>query len=234
MFVAYTGYGRIATLGEEVHEPRRTIPRAIIVTLLVTMVLYSVVAVVAVGSIGASDLNDATLEEGAPLEVVARTFDFPVAVILISVGAMTAMLGVLLNLILGLSRVLMAMGRRGDMPVLVSRLNASQTTPFVAVTVMGCVIAGLVLIGNVKTTWSFSAFTVLIYYALTNLAAVQLDDSERLFARWISWAGLGACLFLAFWVERDIWMIGLGLIGLGLVWQWGFRYQFGKTEISQT
>ena len=75
------------------------------------------------------------------------------------------MLGVLLNLLLGLSRVLLAMGRRGDMPSPVARLNQAGTTPTVAVVVVGVVIAGLVLVGNVKLTWSFSAFTVLIYYA---------------------------------------------------------------------
>jgi APA family basic amino acid/polyamine antiporter len=80
-------------------------------------------------------------------------------------------------------------------------------------------IAGLVLIGNVRTTWSFSAFTVLIYYSLTNYAALQLSDDERYFPRWISWLGLAACLFLAFWVELQIWLIGLGLLIAGLIWQ---------------
>ena len=77
------------------------------------------------------------------------------------------MLGVLLNLILGLSRVLLAMGRRRDMPSLFAKLDKSETTPFAAVIMVGVVIAGLVLIGDVKITWSFSAFTVLIYYPAT-------------------------------------------------------------------
>jgi APA family basic amino acid/polyamine antiporter len=77
----------------------------------------------------------------------------------------------------------------------------------------------LALIGNVKTTWSFSAFTVLIYYALTNLSAIRLRSEERLYPRFIPWCGLAACLFLAFWVEPWIWIAGLGLISLGLLWQ---------------
>ena len=83
---------------------------------------------------------------------------------------------------------------------------------------IGGVIAGLVLIGDVKTTWSFSAFTVLIYYAVTNLAAICLNDDERLYPRLIPWTGLFLCLFLAFWVEPLVWMIGLGLIAVGLIW----------------
>lgn len=137
---------------------------------------------------------------------------------MVAIGAISAMLGVLLNLILGLSRVLLAMGRRRDMPSITARIHESSSTPYMAVVIVGIGIAALVLIGNVKTTWSFSAFTVLIYYALTNLSALQLKDEERLFPRWIAWIGLAACLFLAFWVEVQIWLIGLGMIGAGLIW----------------
>jgi len=219
MFVAYTGYGRIATLGEEVREPRRTIPRAMITTLVVTMILYASVAIIAVGVLGAGQLGDVTAITASPLEVVAEALNNPLAVPLITIGAMTAMLGVLLNLVLGLSRVLLAMGRRNDMPPATAKLNADATTPTVAVIVIGTVVAGLVLVGDVRLTWSFSAFTVLIYYSLTNLSALQLSDDERLFPRWIGYAGLGACLFLAFWVEVQVWLIGLGVLGLGLIWQ---------------
>jgi APA family basic amino acid/polyamine antiporter len=215
MFVAYTGYGRIATLGEEVREPRRTIPRAIVTTLLVTMVLYASVAFVAVGVAGPDRLAALTGSLAAPLEELAKEFAGDGLAALVAVGAMTAMLGVLLNLILGLSRVLLAMGRRRDMPAATARLNATGTTPVVAVAVVGAVIAGLVLIGDVETTWSFSAFTVLIYYSITNLAALQLPDDQRRFPRWVSWAGLAACLFLAFWVDPVVVLGGLGLLAAG-------------------
>jgi APA family basic amino acid/polyamine antiporter len=136
---------------------------------------------------------------------------------------MTAMLGVLLNLILGLSRVLLAMGRRGDMPSVTARLDSSQATPYVAVAVMGIVVAGFAAIGSVETTWTFSAFTVLIYYAITNLAALRLGESDRLYPRVFAWCGLGACLFLAFWVEWRIWVVGLCLIVFGLMWHMAGR-----------
>jgi APA family basic amino acid/polyamine antiporter len=219
MFVAYTGYGRIATMGEEVAEPRRSIPRAIIATLVVTMLLYMAVAVVSVGVISAPSLAGAAGSEAAPLVVASQAFGLPAVPQLIALGAITAMLGVLLNLILGLSRMLLAMGRRRDMPALTARLNTDGTTPSIAVIVIGAVIAGLVLIGSVRLTWSFSAFTVLIYYAITNLAALQLRADTRLFPRFIAWAGLAACLFLAFWVDMPVWLAGLGLIAVGLIWQ---------------
>ncbi|MCZ7648615.1 MAG: APC family permease [Planctomycetota bacterium] len=218
MFVAYTGYGRIATLGEEVHDPRRTIPRAIVVTLILSAGLYIAVGAVAIGVLGSEALGDATRGNAAPLEVAARRFNVSGIHWLVAVGAMTAMLGVLLNLILGLSRVLLAMGRRNDMPSATARLNEAETTPYVAVIVIGVIVTALACIGSVKTTWSFSAFTVLVYYAITNLAALRIPREERIFPPVFAWMGLAACLFLAFWVEWRIWAAGLGLIGMGLVW----------------
>lgn len=223
MFVAYTGYGRIATLGEEVREPQRTIPRAIIVTLFVTMALYVGVGVVAVGNAGAAGFALATAQTSAPLEVIASDFGIPGAGMILAIGAITAMLGVLLNLILGLSRVLLAMGRRRDMPPALARIDKTGRTPEAAVLVVGVIIAVLVLIGDVRTTWSFSAFTVLVYYAITNLAAYQLPEEKRRYPRGLAALGLLACLFLAFWVEPAIWLTGCLLIAVGLAWRWAIR-----------
>jgi basic amino acid/polyamine antiporter, APA family len=219
MFVAYTGYGRITTMGEEVQKPEVTIPRAILLTLGITMALYLGVAMVGVAAVGTETLRQGALVQAAPLAVAASRFWIPGSQAVLTVGAIAAMLGVLLNLILGLSRVLLAMGRRGDMPRAVARVNASRTTPPIAVLVMGTVTALLVLVGSVKTTWSFSAFTVLSYYALTNLAALRLSRQERKYPLWTTWIGLLACLSLAFWVEWQVWLAGLGMIALGLIWK---------------
>jgi APA family basic amino acid/polyamine antiporter len=223
MFVAYTGYGRIATLGEEIRRPRRNIPIAITFTLLASMAIYVAVGLVSVAAVGAEAMSAATERQAAPLEAVAQSFRLPGVAMFVAVGAMTAMLGVLLNLLLGLSRVLLAMGRRGDMPTIVARIDRQQTTPYVAVIVIGVLIAVLAAMGSVKTTWSFSAFTVLIYYSLTNLAALRLSQQQRLYPRVIPALGLGACLFLAFWVEAKIWLIGLAMIALGVAWHWMAR-----------
>ena len=95
----------------------------------------------------------------------------------------------------------------------------TAASPTAAVVFVGLAIAGLTLIGDVKTTWSFSAFTVLIYYSLTNLAALRLNARERLYPKWIAAVGLVACAFLAFWVEQQVWLTGLALIAAGLIWQ---------------
>ncbi|WP_088241916.1 APC family permease [Calothrix rhizosoleniae] len=219
MFVAYTGYGRIATLGEEVRSPRKTIPQAMIFCLLLVMVLYMAVGAVGIAAVGVDVFNPVDSSARiASLEIVAQTVMGKGGALIVTVGAMTAMLGVLLNLILGLSRVLLAMGRRGDAPRFLANLNQQQTTPYWAVFSVGTGICLLVLLGNVKTTWSFSAFSVLIYYGITNLAALQLTPSTRLYPLWVTWFGLVSCFFLAFWVDSLVWQMGLGLIILGLIW----------------
>jgi basic amino acid/polyamine antiporter, APA family len=201
MFVAYTGYGRIATLGEEVHEPARTIPRAIIITLIAALVVYLAVTAVAVGAVGGDGLAAATRAGSAPLETIAAGFGAPVRYV-VAFGAITAMLGVLLNLLLGISRVVLAMARRGDLPQRLAQVHGSS--PRAAVIVTGAAIAGLTLIGNVKTTWSFSAFTVLVYYAITNWCALRQPREQRRFPRVVPILGLASCAALAAWLIAGV------------------------------
>jgi len=216
VFVAYTGYGRIATLGEEVREPRRTIPRAIIVTLVVTVILYAAVAAIGTAVAGSAELSRSASGEAAPLGAVAHQFAGPAGARVVAIGALAALLGVLLNLLLGLSRMALAMSRRGDAPAALSRIDARRGTPRLAVLAVGALVLVLAALGDVETTWSFSAFTVLVYYAVTNLAALRLPAAARRYPPWVAWLGLGGCLFIAFWVEPAVWAAGLALLAVGL------------------
>ena len=212
MFVAFTGYGRIATLGEEVAEPRRTIPRAVIVTLLISMALYLLVAFVGIGVNGFENLDGS-------LALASKSVSNAALPMVMLVGATVAMVSVLLNLVLGLSRVVLAMGRRGDLPKATARISESPRVRAGARGGGGGLIAGLVCVGDVKLTWSFSAFTVLVYYAITNLCAIRMKPGERLYPIWPAYLGLAACLTLAFFVDWEIWLTGLGLIIFGLAWR---------------
>ncbi len=230
MFVAYTGYGRIATLGEEVKAPRRTIPIAVIVTLGFSMWLYFMVAMVALQVVRADTFAGFTNQAAAPLEAVAREMEVPGLPMLMTIGAVTAMLGVLLNLLLGLSRVLLAMGRRGDMPRVFARVGQQSGVPWTATIAIAVLIGAMVCIGSVKLAWSFSAFTVLIYYAITNACALRLTKQERLYPRFIPVLGLISCLSLSFWVEPAIWYFGVGLLGLGVLWHVAARWLSGRAK----
>jgi APA family basic amino acid/polyamine antiporter len=109
------------------------------------------------------------------------------------------------------------MARRGDAPPVFARIGRSGS-PTAAVLAVGAAICVPALLGDVRLSWSFSAFTVLIYYAITNLAALRLPKERQLYSRLFAWSGLFGCLFLAFWVDRTVWLVGLGLLAAGLFW----------------
>ena len=224
MFVAYTGYGRIATLGEEVDEPKTTIPKAIILAMVVIVILYLSVSLTALNIMGAEDFGLTVEGEAAPLMKVAQALSVPYIGPIISFTAVTAMLGVLLNLILGLSRVMLSMGRRKDLPGVLAHINPKTQSPVPAVLTTGVVIGILVLSGDVVFTWSFSAFTVLIYYSITNLSALFLPEESRLYPRSIPALGLFVCIFLAFWIDPFFIALGVGMILIGLVWHTVAKY----------
>jgi basic amino acid/polyamine antiporter, APA family len=209
MFVAYTGYGRITVLGEEVVNPRQTIPRALMVTLGVAVVLYFAVAAVNLGGSGGS------------LIATARGMDVPGLDLVVMVGAMAAMVGVLLNLLLGMSRVVLAMARRGDLPGGWSALKADRSAPkFASWVACGLTLFMLVVLRDIKLTWGFSAFSVLLYYGIMHGAALRLSATERFYSPGLAVLGLFACGGLAFWVERRIWLGGGAIVGVLVLVKW--------------
>lgn len=218
MFVAYTGYGRIATLGEEVKDPKRTIPIAVVVTVLICTVVYAAVAAVGVGTVGAAAFTRFS-KQGAPLQAIAAAADLPAWVgWAVTIAAVTAMLGVILNLLLGLSRVALAMGRRGHLPRKFAEINTAGTTPGPAVIFVAVIVAGLACLGSIKAAWSLSAVTVLVYYAITNAAALRLPPQARLYPRVFSWLGLLGCLALSIFVEPIYWVFAGAVIVAALGW----------------
>jgi len=207
LFVAFTGYGRIATLGEEVHNPRQVIPKAIIITLCVATLLYLLVLISGLRVLGENAFALATQASVAPLEAIATKLDNQPLKILIVLSAITAMASVLLNLILGLSRVAFAMGRQADLPQIFEHLDRNHQ-PFIAIWVIGGFIGLLALFGGIKLVWGFSAFTVLVYYFITNLASFKLSPSERFYSRAVPVAGMIGCVCFGIFLNPKIIIMG--------------------------
>jgi basic amino acid/polyamine antiporter, APA family len=224
LFFAYTGYARLATLGEEVHNPRQTIPRAIILSLAIAAGLYFFVALVAVGSIGA----DAMSETGSPIEQAARSFTNPWPATVVAVGATAAMLGVLLSQLLGISRMMFAMARRRDLPVLLDHVHPVRAIPDRGVLVTGVILVLVVVFGTLQVIVAAASFSILLYYGIANLAAIKMDPKDRLFPGWVPVLGLISCMILAFTLPIEIILSGFGLLGLGFVWRWLYRRFLGK------
>lgn len=214
LFFAYTGYARLATLGEEVREPRRTIPRAIILTLVSSLLLYLAVGLVAVGVIGAP----AMAATAAPLQRAAERSALPGMLTVVTMGGLTAMLGVLFSQILGISRMILAMARRRDLPPLLEVIHPRYAVPHFAIAATTLAVIILALAGNLHFIVESAAFMILVYYSITNLAALRLDRGEKLYPVWVAIGGLLGSVLMAFSLKPRAILIGaiLLLAGFGL------------------
>jgi APA family basic amino acid/polyamine antiporter len=103
------------------------------------------------------------------------------------------------------------------MPAFLSRLN-ERAQPGSAIVLSAGLVIGLTLLGDIGLAWSFSAMTVLLYYGLTNLAALAVDRR-----RVTGWLGLASCVFLSFFVPLGIWITGAALIVGGLLWKTAYK-----------
>jgi APA family basic amino acid/polyamine antiporter len=216
-FVAYTGYGRVATMGEEIRDPSKNIPRAVIATLVVTSTVYLVVALAVIAMVNSPASYDLLQSSKSIDSLLAASGASQTTTAIVACGAMLAMFGVLLNLVLGLSRVVLAMARRQDLPSYFAGLSTDGDSPQRAVVFVAVLIGLLLMSGDVLRTWSMSAFAVLIYYATANLCALRQPAEERRYPRLISLAGLCGCLGLAPFIDLKTIVGGVVLIVVGLV-----------------
>ncbi|MCE7004737.1 APC family permease [Kibdelosporangium philippinense] len=211
LFFAFAGYARIATLGEEVRDPARTIPRAIPIALGITLVVYALVAVATLGVLGPQQLAQAT----APLSQAAPSWLEPV----IRVGAACAALGSLLALILGVSRTTLAMARDRRLPFALSAVHPRFGVPHRAEVTVGVIVAVVAAVADVREAIGFSSFGVLLYYAIANASAWTLTRAENRPPRWIPVLGLVGCLVLAFTLPWTSVVSGGAVVALGaLIW----------------
>ena len=211
IFFAFAGYARIGTLGEEVRKPARTIPRAMILAVSVTLLLYALVAVTALGTLGASRL---ALSD-SPLVEVAGLARLPWAAVAVRVAAVVASAGALLTLLAGISRTVFAMARNNDLPVSLGAVDERRKTPYRAEWSVAILVIAVVLITDLIGAVGFSSFLVLWYYAVANLAALRLESSELRSPVVLSFVGLAGCLVLALSLSPTTVGVGGGLLAIG-------------------
>lgn len=219
LFFAYTGYARIATLGEEVIEPSRTIPRAILLTIGGALMLYSVVGVVAVGAVGAPALA----ATAAPLRVAGAATGVGWLPTVLSLGGVTAMLGVILSQLLGLSRMTFAMARRRDLPIWLAAVHPRHGVPVRAGLLVGAVAALIAATGTLSHVARTASFTILVYYGIANWAALRMPRALRLYPRIVPLAGLVSCIVLALAIELRTVLLGLIVLLIGFAFRPLFR-----------
>lgn len=208
LFFAFAGYARIATLGEEVRDPSRTIPRAIRVSLAIALAVYVVVAVTVLAVLG-PDLATSK----APLADAVRATGVRWFEPVVRIGAAVAALGSLLSLILGVSRTGLAMARDGHLPSALAAVHPRFGVPYRAEVAVGALVAVVAAVADVRAAIGFSSFSVLLYYAVANASAWTLDPSAR--SRVTPTLGLIGCLLLAFYLPSGSVVAGAAVAALG-------------------
>ncbi|GAB3151681.1 APC family permease [Microbispora hainanensis] len=211
LFFAFAGYARIATLGEEVRDPARIIPRAIPLALGLTLVVYAAVAVAALAVLGDAGLGHAV----APLAAVVREAGLPGLVPVVQAGAAVAATGSLLALILGVSRTTLAMARDRHLPHALAAVHPRFSVPHRAELAVGAVVAILAATADLRGAIGFSSFGVLVYYAIANAGAWTLGPDEGRPPRAVPAIGLAGCLVLAFALPLSSVVSGAAVLAAG-------------------
>ncbi|GHH83590.1 putative transporter [Streptomyces sulfonofaciens] len=212
LFFAFAGYARIATLGEEVRDPGRTIPRAIPLALGITLFVYAAVAVAALAVLGPGGLAGS----GAPLSDTVRAAGAGELTPVVRAGAAVAALGSLLALILGVSRTTLAMARDRHLPHALAAVHPRFGVPHRAELVVGAAVAVLTAVADVRGAIGFSSFGVLAYYAIANASAWTLPAAGRRGARLVPVVGLAGCLALAFALPLSSVLQGAAVLAAGV------------------
>ncbi|MEB3983620.1 APC family permease [Mycobacterium sp. 663a-19] len=212
LFFAFAGYARIATMGEEVRDPARVIPRAITLALAIAVAIYFLVGVAALLAAGPDRLACAA----APLAEAVRAAGVPALVPVITVGAALASLGTLLALVAGLGRTVLAMARHGDLPGWLAAVHPRYRVPHHAEIALGVVVCVLVATVDLRGVIGFSSFGVLIYYAIANASAFTLSAAETRRRRVLNVCGAAGCLLLVATLPWQAVVAGLAVFAAGI------------------
>jgi basic amino acid/polyamine antiporter, APA family len=212
LFFAFAGYARLATMGEEVRDPARTIPRAIVTALLLAVAVYLVVGFSALAAAG----PDRLAGSHAPLATAVRAAGSGGAVPVVRAGAAVASLGALLALIAGVGRTALAMARNRDLPGWLAAVHPRHQVPHHAEIAVAAVVSVVVLVSDPRGAIGFSSFGVLVYYAVANLSAYTQAADRRRWPRALNLLGLVGCLVLVATLPATAVAAGVAVFALGV------------------
>lgn len=223
LFFAFAGYARIATLGEEVRDPERTIPRAVPLALGLAVGVYAIVAATLLLTLGAPGVADSA----APLAAAVESGTWDALTPVVRIGAAAAALGALLALITGISRTALAMAREGDLPRWLSAVHPRFQVPHRAELVLAGAVCVLVLTVDVRGAIGFSSFGVLLYYVVANLAAFTQTAERRRWPRALQVGGGVGCLALVATLPWPSVLAGVAVFLVGVGYR-GLRLRAGR------
>jgi basic amino acid/polyamine antiporter, APA family len=228
-FFAFAGYARIATLGEEVREPERIIPRAVPLALGLTLLVYVAVVVAALGAAGA----EALAGSNAPLATAVGAGSLAELDAVVRIGAAVASLGVLLSLLAGVGRTTFAMAANAELPHALAAVHDRTKIPHRAELAVGAAVVAVVAIADLREAIGFSSFAVLVYYAIANTAALTLGRNERRWPRPLAALGVAGCAVLAVTLPWQSVAAGAAVLAAGAVAH-AFFVRFDAARAKET
>ncbi|MEU4016497.1 APC family permease [Microbacterium sp. NPDC028030] len=214
LFFAFAGYARIATMGEEVVDPARTIPRAIVFALGGAVLVYVMVGLAVVLVLG-GDVADSA----APLADLLVAAGASAWAPLIRVAAAAASLGALLALLTGIGRTTLAMARESDVPRFLAKVDERHQVPQRAEIAIAVIVIAIVLIADLRGAIGFSSFGVLLYYLIANAAAFRQTGSARRYPRALQVLGALGCLVLVNTLPVIATLVGGAVVLLGVAYR---------------
>jgi basic amino acid/polyamine antiporter, APA family len=220
LFFAFAGYARVATLGEEVRDPQRTIPRAILIALACAVGIYAVVAVTLMLVLGVRGIAASTAPLAAAADLVSGSTKSWLSDV-VRFGAAVASLGALLALIAGVGRTSLAMARNRDLPSWLDAVHPRFKVPHHAELALAGAVIVLVSTVNLSAVIGFSSFGVLLYYLIANLSAVTQTGGHRRFPRWLQVLGAGGCLLLVATLPVGSIVDGAVVLAVGIAYRLG-------------
>jgi APA family basic amino acid/polyamine antiporter len=214
LFFAFAGYARIATMGEEVTSPARTIPRAIVIALAGAIAVYTVVGVVVMLTLGADAAHST-----APLVDVVAASEWPALTPVVRIAAAAASLGALLALLTGIGRTTLAMARAHDVPSFLAKIDPRWQVPRRAEVTIGLIVVVIVLVADLRDAIGFSSFGVLLYYLIANAAAFRQQAPARRYPRALQVIGALGCLLLVNSLPVVASLVGTAVVAIGIVYR---------------
>jgi len=217
IFFAYGGFARVSVIAEEVKDAKQNVPRALLLSLGISLVVYILVGLVAVGLLGSVGLAGSS----SPLTTAIEVTRSSLAVQVVAVGGLVATASVLLTAILGVSRMAYSMARHNDLPSSLARLHSRFLTPYYTIVISGVLMAALVLFLDLTHVVAISTFALVFNYSITNIAAYKLKNGNKLVNKVFPLLGLATCILLLAFIllaSTDAWIVGVVFLLAGTLY----------------
>jgi APA family basic amino acid/polyamine antiporter len=212
IFFAYAGFARVSVIADEIKDAAKNVPKAILISILLSTIIYVLVSIAAVGIAG----YEIIAKSNSPLADAINVEGFGFGFTLVSIGALIATATVILASILGVSRVMQTMAENRELPLVLAEVDKTSGVPRKAVMVSGIAMLLFVFFADLPNLAYISSFSLLLYYAAINLSGLRLLATNKILPS----AGFLSCLVLMLSLPLSSWVMGLAVVALAAVCYW--------------